>query len=104
MSNFFQNSTEGNVMKKENLEPITQSNNFPPADTSTQKFEFISEYEYIETYEIVQLVREAADLVQNKGEAAFGELRSRDSRWQHGETYIFVLDPKGNVLVHPDPE
>ena len=91
-------------MEKENPESITQSNNFLTADTSNQKFEFIAEYEYIETYELVQLVREAADLVQNKGEAAFGELRSRDSRWQHDEVYIFVLDPKGNVLVHPDPE
>jgi signal transduction histidine kinase len=25
------------------------------------------------------------------------------SRWRNGETYIFVLDPGGNMLVHPDP-
>ena len=25
------------------------------------------------------------------------------SRWRQDETYIFVLDPQGNMLVHPDP-
>jgi signal transduction histidine kinase len=25
------------------------------------------------------------------------------SRWRQGDMYIFVLDPQGNMLVHPDP-
>jgi signal transduction histidine kinase len=42
-------------------------------------------------------------LVRTKGEAAFGDFRMSGSRWRQGETYIFVLDLKGNMLVHADP-
>jgi signal transduction histidine kinase len=61
------------------------------------------EYEYKETHELVQLVKDAADLVRAKGEAAFSDLRVPDSRWRQEETYIFVLDSQGNMKVHPDP-
>src|SRR5512146_2370143 len=60
-------------------------------------------YEHAETRDLVALVNEATDLVRTKGEAAFGELRISGSRWRHEETYIFVLDPEGNMLVHADP-
>lgn len=60
-------------------------------------------YEHAETRDLVALVNDAADLVRTKGEAAFGELRIVGSRWRHEETYIFVLDPEGNMLVHADP-
>jgi len=49
------------------------------------------------------LVTDAAELVRNKGEVAFSDFRDTDSRWRQGESYIFVLDPEGNMLVHPDP-
>lgn len=55
------------------------------------------------TGELVALVKEAAALVRAKGEAAFSDFRISGSRWRHGETYIFVLDPGGNMLVHADP-
>ena len=59
-------------------------------------------YENEETREIVALVNDAAGLVRIKGEAAFNNFRVNGSRWRQGEMYIFVLDPEGNMLVHPD--
>jgi signal transduction histidine kinase len=53
---------------------------------------------------LVALVTDAAEQVRLKGETIFNEFRLPDSRWQTGETYIFVLDPEGNMLVHADPE
>lgn len=64
----------------------------------------VKPYEYPETQELVQLVDDAAHLLTLKGEAALNEFRIPGSRWQKGETYIFVLDPNGKMLVHPDPE
>jgi signal transduction histidine kinase len=60
-------------------------------------------YEHQETRELVAVVNDASELVRTKGEAAFADFRVSGSRWRQGETYIFVLDPKGNMLVHPDP-
>ena len=60
-------------------------------------------YEHRETRDLVVLVNDASDLIRTRGEAAFADLRTADSRWRQGETYIFVLDPQGNMLLHPDP-
>jgi signal transduction histidine kinase len=60
-------------------------------------------YEHQETRELVALVNDASELVRTRGDAAFADFRISGSRWRQGETYIFVLDPKGNMLVHPDP-
>jgi len=60
-------------------------------------------YVYEETRDLVALVNDAARLIETRGDAAFRELRVPDSRWRHQETYVFVLDPTGNMLVHPDP-
>lgn len=60
-------------------------------------------YEYPETRQLVALVNEAVELVERDGEAAFGALRTPNSRWRRGETYVFVLDTEGNMLVHADP-
>lgn len=59
-------------------------------------------YQYAETRELVALVNDAAELVRGRGEAAFGEFRVSGGRWRQGESYVFVLDPQGNMLVHPD--
>ncbi|MGE5174426.1 MAG: cache domain-containing protein [Betaproteobacteria bacterium] len=55
------------------------------------------------TEELVALVKGAVELVRTKGEAAFSDFRMSGSRWRREETYIFVVDPKGTMLVHPDP-
>ncbi|HEX6124799.1 MAG TPA: cache domain-containing protein [Pyrinomonadaceae bacterium] len=60
-------------------------------------------YQYPETRELVGLVNDAADLVHARGEAAFAEFRVPNARWRRAESYIFVLDPTGNMLVHSDP-
>ncbi|MBC5773048.1 cache domain-containing protein [Pontibacter sp. KCTC 32443] len=62
------------------------------------------QYQYLETRELVQLVKEAADLIHTKGEAAFDDFRSAGSRWRQDESYIFALDLDGNMLLHHDPE
>ena len=61
------------------------------------------QYEYKETRELVALVKDAAELVRTTGEPAFAEFRVVGSRWREGQTYIFVVDLQGNMLVHPDP-
>lgn len=60
-------------------------------------------YQYQETRDLVSLVNDAAALVQSKGEAAFADFRVPGSRWRQQELYIFVIDPDGTMLVHPDP-
>lgn len=61
-------------------------------------------YEHPETRELVNLVNDAADLVRSQGDAAFTEFAKPGSRWRHEEKYVFVLDPRGQMIVHPDPE
>ncbi|HSP99304.1 MAG TPA: cache domain-containing protein [Candidatus Dormibacteraeota bacterium] len=61
------------------------------------------DYEHKETRELVALVTDAGELIHTKGEAAFVDFRIPGSRWRRGDAYIFVLDPDGNMLVHPDP-
>ena len=60
-------------------------------------------YEHAETQALVSLVNDAARLIQSQGEGAFSTFRVTHSRWRQDETYIFVLDPSGNMLVHLDP-
>lgn len=60
-------------------------------------------YEYADTRELVVLVHDAAELVRAQGEAAFSAFRASGERWRRGERYVFVLDPEGNMVVHPDP-
>jgi signal transduction histidine kinase len=59
-------------------------------------------YEHPETQRLVELVEDAARLVERQGEAAFEALAVAGGRWRQEETYIFVLDLDGNMLVHPD--
>lgn len=60
-------------------------------------------YEFEETRGLVDLVNAAAEQIRDRGETVFGELSIEGSRWRRGDTYVFVLDPEGNMLVHPDP-
>lgn len=60
-------------------------------------------YEHEETRALVALVSDAAEKVRTEGRTAFPELATPESRWRQGETYVFVIDPEGTMLVHPDP-
>ena len=55
------------------------------------------------TGELVQLVKAGAKLIRAKGESAFKDFGVAGSKWRRNETYIFVLDPDGKMIVHPDP-
>ena len=51
--------------------------------------------------QVKALVNKAAVLIDNKGKAAFAEFRAKDSKWFHGDTYLFAYDLHGNVLLNP---
>ncbi|MDY9926206.1 cache domain-containing protein [Methanosarcina sp.] len=46
-------------------------------------------------------VREAANLVEEKGEEAFPEFREKDSKWLYDGFYIFVWNINGTRVVYP---
>jgi cytochrome c len=54
-----------------------------------------------EAKQIVDLVNNAATLLEQKGKDAFTAFRAKDSVWYKGDTYIFVYDLKGTVLCNP---
>jgi len=51
--------------------------------------------------QIVALVEKAAALIDSKGKSIFPEFRKTDSEWRTGDTYLFVNDLKGMVLLNP---
>lgn len=57
-----------------------------------------------ETRALVELVQSASSMVAARGDEALAELRRPQSRFRSGELYVFVLDPAGSMLVHPDPK
>ncbi len=60
-------------------------------------------YRHKETIDLVGLVKDAAALIKKEGEAAFPEFKKEGSKWRHGDIYVFVIDTKGNMVLHPDP-
>jgi len=51
--------------------------------------------------QLMALVDKAAALIESKGKEAFPEFRKKDSEWYRDSTYIFVIDMKGTMLMHP---
>lgn len=80
-------------------EPAEPTEQAPPAQQAAAPL-----YEHPETRALVALVDDAARLIERDGETAFAAFRMRDSRWRQGETYVFVIDPTGNMRVHPELE
>lgn len=58
-------------------------------------------YKHQATKNLVALVNDAARLIASKGQAAFGELRAKDSRWFKGDLYVFITTPQGIEVVNP---
>ena len=56
---------------------------------------------YPETKQVLSIVNEASQVVAQKGEAAFAEFRKKGSKWLHDDTYVFVIDTQGNVILNP---
>ncbi len=53
---------------------------------------------------IKQLVVDATNLIEDKGEDAFSEFRQEGTKWFHGDTYVFVWMTNGiRVVYPPDP-
>lgn len=52
---------------------------------------------------LLALLKNAAARIEQLGESAFCEFRVTDSPWRREGVCLFVIDPRGNVLVHPDP-
>lgn len=46
-------------------------------------------------------VREAANLIEEKGEEAFPEFREKNSKWLYDDFYIFVWNINGTRVVYP---
>src|SRR4030095_14937420 len=58
-----------------------------------------------EAKQIATLVDKAAALNESKGKAAFPEFKKKGSEWLKRETYIFIADMNGTILMHPaNPE
>jgi cytochrome c len=58
-----------------------------------------------EAKQIVALVDKAAALTESKGKSAFPEFKKKGGEWLTGETYVFIADMNGTILMHPaNPE
>jgi signal transduction histidine kinase len=61
-------------------------------------------YDQRENREAVQLVDAAGAEISSNGAAALAQFRVKGSRWFQGDRYVFVLDPRGDILAYPpDP-
>jgi cytochrome c len=54
-----------------------------------------------ETKQIVDLVNNAATLLEQKGKDAFTAFRAKGSVWYKDDLYVFVYDLNGTVLCNP---
>ena len=51
--------------------------------------------------EVVALVDKASVLIAKNGKTAFTQFRKRGSEWFHGDSYVFVYDMDGKILLNP---
>ena len=71
---------------------------FPPAFSADAR-------QSKEAKQVVALVDKAAALTESKGKSAFPEFKKKGSEWLTGETYVFIADMNGTILMHPaNPE
>lgn len=57
-------------------------------------------YEYSDTRELVNLVENAAQLLETRGEEAFKEFAVQDSVWKHDTSYLYVYSADGDCLFN----
>ncbi len=61
------------------------------------------ELEHQATRDLVDFVTRAAGMVAERGAAACDAFKQKDGEWLEGERYVFVLDPSGQAICHPNP-
>jgi signal transduction histidine kinase len=50
---------------------------------------------------VVEGVDSAAELIKKEGKAAFNTLRDKKSEYHYKDTYVFIIDDKGTLLLDP---
>ncbi len=58
-------------------------------------------YQFEETIDLIAFVEAAATEFHMKGEQAFIEFGTENSKWFEGERYLFIFDLEGNCVFHP---
>nr|NQU93099.1 cache domain-containing protein [Bacteroidota bacterium] len=58
-------------------------------------------YQYEETIDLIAFVEAAANEFHLKGEDAYIEFGTENSKWLDGERYLFIFDLDGNCVFHP---
>lgn len=74
---------------------------FFSSNTHAQDQNKASQYIYEDNKQLVELVEDAASLIEHKGQEAFGEFSVKNSRWFNDKYYIFVYDSTGICAFHP---
>lgn len=62
--------------------------------------EAAASYDYSDTREVVDLVQDAARMLETQGTAAFAEFAKTGSRWRHDTSYIYVFTAGGDCLFN----
>lgn len=57
-------------------------------------------YDYSDTREVVELVQDAARLLEAEGTGAFAQFGQPGSRWRHGTSYVYVYAADGECLFN----
>ena len=57
-------------------------------------------YDYSDTREVVDLVQDAARMLETQGTAAFAEFAKAGSRWRHDTSYVYVFTAGGDCLFN----
>jgi len=71
-----------------------------PLATLAQAREAAESYDYSDTREVVELVQDAARMLEAQGTAAFAEFAKPGSRWRHDTSYVYVFTADGDCLFN----
>jgi len=71
-----------------------------PLARLAQAREAAESYDYSDTREVVELVQDAARMLEAQGTAAFAEFAKPGSRWRHDTSYVYVFTADGDCLFN----
>jgi signal transduction histidine kinase len=58
-------------------------------------------YQYQQTIDLINFVKDAAVLIKNNEKNAFSQFKNHDSKWLKDDRYIMVYDMNGNCILTP---